>query len=128
LLEAGVAIPGTGGTVDLADYGIRLTGGSGSIAMTTDDSAYFTCRPANSKTTQITMPDSSDVKNLGCILVYPKNSAKQQKIVDFPKVAVAGTPFSGATRDYATWEFAGTPIYDEDESALFTKTEIIASN
>lgn len=128
LIASAVSIADTGATVDIAAYGIRITSGSGTVAMTVGDTAYFTTRPANSKTTAIVMPDSSDVKILGCVLVFPKNSAKQQKIVDFPKVAVAGTPFAANTREYAEFEMTATPLYDEDALALFTKTEIIAVN
>lgn len=126
LLEAGVTIADSGATVDIANYGVTITSGSGTVAMTTGDTAYFTVRPANSKTTQIVMPDTSDIKELGCILVYPKTANKHQKIIDFPKVAVAGTPFAANTREYAEFEMTATPIYDSTESALFTKTEIIA--
>tara|TARA_R110000787_G_scaffold88638_2_gene188047 strand:+ start:6409 stop:7284 length:876 start_codon:yes stop_codon:yes gene_type:complete len=128
LIQAGVVIADTSATIDVAGYGITITSGSGAIALNEGDTAFFTVRPANSKTTQIVMPDSSDIKILGCILVYPKNSQRQQKIVDFPKVAVAGTSFAANTREFAEFEMTATPLYDEEESALFTKTEIIASN
>ena len=124
LLAAGVTIPDAGGTVEVAAYGLEFTGGSGTVAMTAADTAFFETRPTNSKTVKITMPDISDVKELGCILVYPKNSAKQQRIVEFPKVAVAGTPFAANTREFAEFEFTGTPLYDEDELSLYVDTEI----
>jgi len=128
LLGSGITIADSGATVDLASYGIRITSGSGTVALTTGESAVFTCRPANSKTTEIVMPDSSDIKILGCVLVYPKNSEKQQKIVDFPKVSVSGLVFSANTREFAEFEMTATPLYDEDELSLFTKTEILATN
>ncbi len=128
LLASGVVVPGTGSTIDISDYGITLTGGSGAIALVEDDTAYFEARPANSKTTQVIMGDDSDLQNLGCVLVYPKNSAKQQRIVDFPKVSVGGMPFAANTREYAEFEFTGTPLIDDDNTTLYTKTEILATN
>jgi hypothetical protein len=128
LLQAGVTIADSAATVDISGYGITITSGSGTVAMTIGDTAFFKVRPANSKTTEIVMPDDASIKILGCILVYPKNSQKQQKIVDFPKVAVAGIPFSANTREFAEFELTATPLYDEDASSLFTKTEIIATN
>ena len=128
LLAAGVTVPGTGGTVSLADYGIEITGGSGAVAFTEGDSAFFDTRPANSVTTVINMADQADIKNLGMILVYPKNSQKEQDIVDFPCVAVGGTPFAANTREYAEFEFTGTPLYDSDRDSLYTITKITASN
>lgn len=128
LLASGVIIPDLGGTVDIADYGITLTGGSGTVALVEDDTAFFESRPANSKTTQILLEDESQLKNLGVILVYPKNSAKQQRIIDFPKVSVGGIPFAGNTREFAEFEFTGTPLLDDTNNQLYTKTEIIATN
>lgn len=128
LLASGITIADSAATVDLTAYGIRITSGSGTVALTTGHSAYFTVRPANSKTVQITMPDSSAIKTLGCVLVYPKNSNNHQRIVDFPKVAVAGTPFAANTREFAEFELTATPLYDEDESALFTITDITTVN
>lgn len=123
-IAASVSIADTGATVDVAAYGIRITSGSGTVSMTVGDTAYFNTRPANSKATVISMADASDVKTVGCVLVYPKNSEKQQRIVDFPKVAVGGTPFAANTREYAEFEMSAMPLYDEGAANLFTMTEI----
>ena len=127
LLAAGVVIPDTGGTIDIPDIGITITGGSGTIAFTEDDTAFFKTRPSNSITTEIVMGNDSCLKNLGCILVYPKNSEGQQTIVDFHKVSVGGTPFSAATRDYAEFEMSAMVLIDENDK-LYTKTSIVATN
>jgi len=126
LLAAGVVISGTGGTTQIADYGIEFTGGSGAIALVDGDTAIFETRPANSITTKIVMPDASCIKNLGCLLIYPKNSQGEQTIVDFPKVAVAGTSFSANTREYAEFEMAANPVVDEDSdiNGLYELTRI----
>ena len=125
LIASAVVIPDTGGTVDLADYGITITSGSGSIALVEGDSAFFESRPANIKTTKITMQDNSDIKNVGLLFVWPKNSDGKQTIVDFPKVAVAGSSFNGATRAFAETEITGTPLIDVDSNnVLYEKTEI----
>ena len=119
-----MVVPGTGGTIDIPDYGITLTGGSGTVAFVDGDTAYFDARPANTKTTEIVMGDKSDLKNLGLVLVYPRNSNGQHRIVDFPKVAVGGTSFAGNTREYAEFEFTGMPLLEENDE-LYTKTEIL---
>lgn len=126
LLAAGVVVPGTGGTVQIADYGIEITGGSGAIAFTDGDSAFLETRPANSITTKIIMPDNSCIKTLGCVLVWPKNAQGEQSIVDFPKVAVAGTSFSANTREYAEFELTASPMIDEDSeiNGLYEMTRI----
>lgn len=128
LIQAGVTIADSGATVEISGYGITITSGSGTVALTTGDTAYFTVRPANSETTEIVLGDASDVKNVGCILVYPKTSDKRHSIVDFPKVAVSGLALAASTRAYAEFEMNATPLYDSDESALFKETRVTASN
>ncbi len=120
LLASGVTIANSGATVDLADYGLRFTSGSGTIAMTTGDTAYFETRPANSKTTKISMADSnSEVKYVGVILVYPKNAAKKQRIVEFFKVGFAGgLPLSANTREFSELEITATPLLDDDDQVM----------
>lgn len=125
LLAAGVAIPGTGGTIDIPAFGLTLTGGSGSIGMTVDDTAVFDSRPANSLTTKITMADNSDIKLVGMVFVWPKSAEGRQTIVDFPKVSISGMSFNGNTRAFAETEFSGIPLIDVDSNnELYTKTQI----
>lgn len=125
LLAAGVIIPGTAGTVDVAAFGLRFTGGSGAIALTDGDTAFFESRPANTKTTKITMVDDSDVKLVGMIFVWPKSSEGKQTIVDFPKVGISGSSFSANTRAFAETELNGTPLIDVDSNnQLYIKTEV----
>jgi len=128
LLAAGVTVPSSGSSVQVAEYGLEITGGSGSVAFVENDTATFDTRPANTKTTVIAMGDQANIKNLGMILVYPKNSQKEQKIIDFPCVAVGGTPFAANTREFAEFEFTGTPLYDKDRDSLYTITKITATN
>jgi hypothetical protein len=125
LLAEGVVIPDAAGTVDLAAYGLRFTAGSGTMALTDGDTAYFESRPANSKTTKITMADKSDIKNVGMLFVWPKTADGKQTIADFPKVAVGGSSFNGNTRAFAEMELTGTPLIDIDSNnELFVKTQI----
>jgi len=126
LLAADLVIPGTDGTVDLTDYGIRFTGGSGSIALVEDDVAYFDVRPENSKTTKVSVADDSTPSNFGVILVYPKTSDKKHTIIRFPDVYAIGMSFNAATREFSEFEQVMTPIYCADEGFLYEKITIDA--
>ena len=119
VLADDVTIPGTGGTVDLTGYGITITGGSGVIAMTVGDTAYFDCRPANTATTKIKVGKDSGVAYYGVLLVYPRNSAKEQAIVRFPNVAVVGMGFAANTREFSEFEQPMTPLIDDTEEILY---------
>lgn len=125
VLAEGLTIPGSGATVDLADYGIRFTGGSGTVSMTTDDIATFDCRPINDGYTEIEVQDDTTINYFGLLLVYPKNSSGEQVIVDFPKVSSLGFGFSANMREFAEFEQTMTPLYDSDYGYLYKKTKIL---
>lgn len=118
VLASSVTITGTGGTVDLTNYGITLTGGSGTVAFTIGDMAYVDVRPANTETTKIAVGANGNVNYVGVLLVYPRNAEKEQTIVRFPKVAVVGMSFNANTREFSEFEQAMTPMLG-DESIIY---------
>lgn len=118
-IASDVVVAGTGGTVELADYGLTITGGSGTVAFTEGDLAYVDVRPANTKRTTIQVGANTGVNYVGMLLVYPRNSEKDQTIVRFPKVAVIGMPFNGNSREFSEFEQAMTPLYDDDAGVLY---------
>jgi len=128
LLQAGVTISGAGSTIDIAAHGFTIASGSGVTTFVQGETAIFDVRPANSKTTVITMGDNSDFKTLGCILVQPKSSNKVQRIFDIPKIVTGGLSFASNTREFSEVEITGIPLVDDVTSALYTMTEITASN
>lgn len=107
------------GTVDLAGYGLTITAAAGPLAMVTGDIAYFDVRPSNTDRTSIKVGADSGINYVGLMLVYPKNSEKEQTIIRFPKVAVAGMPFSGNSREFSEFEQEMTPLLSDTESILY---------
>lgn len=118
-IASNITVLGTGGTVALTDYGITITGGSGAIALTTDDTAYAATRPANTKVDTIQIKDESAVEYVGLVLTLPKTSENEQIIVRYPKVAVSGMSFNATSREFSEFEQSMTPIYDPDEELLY---------
>lgn len=114
-----VTVPGTDGTVDLAAYGLTITGGSGAIAFTDGDVGYVDVRPANTERTTIKVGQNASVNYFGLLLVYPRNSEGEQVIVRFPKVAAIGMSFNGNSREFSEFEQAMTPLKSETEDILY---------
>lgn len=56
-----LTVPDTGGTVTIPDYGLELVGGSGTVAMTVDDTAEFDAAPAHGGISDITLGQSTIV-------------------------------------------------------------------
>jgi len=118
-IASDVTITGTGGTVDLTGYGIKITGGSGTVGFTIGDIAYFNTRPANTNRTTIQVGKNAGVNYFGLLLVYPRNSQKEQTIVRFPNVAAIGMGFNANTREFSEFEQPMTPLLDETEDILY---------
>lgn len=114
-----VTIAGTGATVDLTGYGITITSGSGAAAMTAGDIAFFSTRPANVSRTTIKVGKDTGVNYFGLLLVYPRNSQKEQTIIRFPNVAAVGMGLNANTREFSEFEQAMIPLQDETEDILY---------
>lgn len=119
VIAESVTIPDTGGTVDLAGYGITLTGGSGTVALVADDIAVMDVRPANTETTKIEVGADAGVNYFGLLLVYPRNAQGEQTIIRFPKVAAVGMGFNASSREFSEFEQPMTPMLGDTESILY---------
>ena len=124
LLAADLVIAGTGATTDLTDYGIEFTGGSGAVAFTEDDVAYFDVRPTNSKSTKIKVGNDSTVSRFGAILVRPRTSEGKQIITRFPNVRGVGMSFGATSREFSEFEQTFTPLYCNDEDMIYENETI----
>lgn len=118
-LASGVTIIGTAGTVELAGYGLTLNGGSGAVALVEGDIAFVEVQPPSEYITKIQVGKSAGVNYFGLLLVYPRNSEKEQAIVRFPKVAAVGMSFNGNTREFSEFEQAMTPLLSDTEDILY---------
>lgn len=85
----------TGAAVEVPNYGVELTGGSGTIGMTADDTATFTARPINSESRTVTVGSSTEVFNdFGLIIAGQRAGDKEMTLVDCFRVASAGMPIN----------------------------------
>jgi hypothetical protein len=116
-----VTVPGTGGTVDVDSLGITITGGSGAISFTTDDTAYADTRPIHSGFGQTQVGQSIDViQRFGLICVFPKKSDGAQFFIDLPEVVAAGMPWAGVSREWSEFALNAKPIVNSDTDSVYT--------
>jgi hypothetical protein len=81
--------------VDIPGFGLQLTGGAGTIGMTTGDTATFSSRPINSKSTDVIIGSSSEVfTDFGLILSSQKQGDGEITLIDCFRVAGAGLPIN----------------------------------
>ena len=106
----------TGVDTALTGFGIKLTGGSGTIAMTVGDTAVFKVRPIN---------DSSDTIILGAFgstpvpfamecrgLLVTDSGKESYSIIDFYKVSGGNYNGSMTVNEFSATEWTLIPAYD----------------
>jgi hypothetical protein len=83
------------GDVTIPNYGIKLTGGSGTIGMTPGDTARFTARPINTVSHEVVIGSSSEVfTDFGLLIAAQRPGDNYMIYVDCYKVAGAGLPIA----------------------------------
>src|SRR5687768_6561752 len=76
LSSAALTVPGTSGTVDLDDFGLTFTGGSGVVAFETGDTAYFYVRKVNGGSSLVTFGQSTATfPEFGCLFASQKKGS-----------------------------------------------------
>ncbi len=117
----GVVVPGTGGTVDVDELGITITGGSGAIAFVTDDTGSVLTRPIHAGFNVIKVGSEASVVNeFGIICITPRQASGIQFWIDIHRVKASGIPFNLTSREWSEWALTATPLIDCAEDALYT--------
>lgn len=91
--------------VEIPGTGIELTGGSGTIGMTTDDTAYFETRSINSgSSVGYAGSDNDCFVNFGMVVQSEIDDNGYQWLFEFPNVAGGGFPINPARKQYTESE------------------------
>lgn len=111
----------TGGNTDVASLGLRFAGGSGTIGMTTGDTATFEVRPiqANGGMT-VRIGASTDVApEFGCIVIAQKRSSDELFEVDAFRCKASGLPIGLAEKAWSELEAKAKLLYDSAKNGVF---------
>lgn len=123
LIESGITIPDSGGTVASANYGITFTGGSGTVAMTEGDSAVFDVLPAHSGGSEITIgSENSTFPNFGAFLVAQKRSNGQIFQIQAYNCVGSGMPFPLQEKAWMVSDLTMKLLRDDDSDAVMKIT------
>lgn len=124
ILSAAITIPDSGATVDVPGFGLEITGGSGTVAMTIGDTSTFESRPINASSMEVSVGGSSDI--------YPEFEAilvaeYQGKIfsINVHKLKCIGAPIGMTAKEWSEGEVTAEAAYDSAKNAVFKATEIL---
>lgn len=111
----------SGGATVIAELGITITGGSGTIGMTTGDTAEFEVRPINTKSSTANIGSSTDslFPEFGCVLLAQKRSNGQMFEIDVYRCKSLGMPIKFETNAWSEAEVKVTSFYDDSKNGIF---------
>jgi hypothetical protein len=121
-----LTVPGTGGTVDIADFGIEITGGSGTVAFTAGDTAYFDVYPAHGGVSEIVMGQPTiEFPEFGMI-IYAQNRSdgSQYRIEAFKAKSSAGIIIPLEEGGFSIPNLTTKLLYDSCEEKVVKITAI----
>jgi hypothetical protein len=110
----------TGGNVTVPGFGIKLTGGAGTIGMTSGDTATFTVRPINTSSTDVTIGGLTDTyPEFGAILIAQQRGNGDMLELDVFKCKAIGLPIGLEEKKFSEAEVKATAFYDSAKSGVF---------
>ena len=125
LIESGITVSDTGGTTAIADWGLEITGGSGTVAMTTGDTATFSVRPPNSKSMDVVIGATTDsYPEFGAIIMAQARGNGELFEVDCYRLKAAGLPIGFATNEWSNAEVTCTAFYDSTRNGVFSMRHV----
>jgi len=115
----------TGAAVTIPNFGLELTGGSGSIDLTTagavGDTATFEVRPPNTASMDVTVGKLADQNfpEFGAIVMAAKQKTGEMFEIDALRCQAAGLPIGMARNAYSPAEVTVKMLYDSAQDGVF---------
>lgn len=111
----------SGGTTAIPELGLTITGGSGTIGMTTGDTATFQVRPINTKSMTVKIGGSADstFPEFGCIAIAQKRGTQEMFEADVFRCKAAGLPIGFEMNAWSKAEVKVNVFYDSARDGVF---------
>ena len=121
-----VVIPDAGGTVDLADFGLTFTGGSGTIAMTIGHTATFEVRNVNSGAFTANFGSASATyPEFGAVVMAQMQGSGRMFELDILKLKNIGAPINFSANEFSEFEVTAKASYDSSADSVFKMREVL---
>lgn len=117
--SAAVEIPGTG---------IELTGGGGTIGMTTGDTATFETRPINTDSIDVVIGASTNTfPEFGALVVAQQRGSGEMVELNIFRCKAAGLPMSFSEKEFSEAEITAKAFYDSAKGGVFSIRTVVPS-
>lgn len=119
LVHAGATVADTGGTTDIASLGLQIAGGSGTVALTTGDTAVFEVKPPSTKSMEVVIGGASDVFPEFGVMIYAKKRGNNEMFeLDVYRCKAVGMPFGLEENSFSEGEIKGEAFYDATKNGI----------
>lgn len=111
----------TGANTDLAAFGLRLTGGSGTIGLVTGDTARVVVRPVNAGSTSVVIGSAANQSfpEFGALVYAQKRGSQEMVEIDCYRCKAAGMPIGLEMNAYSEAEVTVKVFYDSARDGVF---------
>jgi hypothetical protein len=110
----------TGANTDIAAFGIRLTGGAGTIAMVVGDTAEFEVLPPSTKSMSVSVGSASTVfPEFGMIAMAQKTGSKQLTELDIYRCKGVGFPIGFNMNAFSKSDIKIAAFYDSVKDSVY---------
>jgi hypothetical protein len=116
-----LTVTDSGGTTSITGYGLEITGGSGTVALTSGDTISFSVRPPNSESTDVVVGRLADQNwpEFGAIIMAAQQSDGQMIEIDAYRCKAAGLPIGLARNAYSPAEVTVKMLYDSTRDGVY---------
>lgn len=131
ITASALIVPSTGGTIAIPNFGLEITGGSGTVALVTlgavGDTATFEVRPKNTESMEVTVGKIADQNfpEFGAILMANKQSDGQMFEIDALRCKAAGLPIGLARNAFSPAEVTVKLMYDSVIDGVYKVRHVI---
>src|SRR3990167_2024840 len=121
-----LTVPGTSGTVAIPNTAITITGGSGSIAMTANDTATFSTRAANTDSMDVEVGALTDnPPEFGCFIVSQQRGNGEMFEIDLHRCRGIGFPLNFSEGAFNESEIKFEAFYDNTLEKVYTVRHVV---
>lgn len=118
----------TSGTTDITAFGLRLTGGSGTVALTVGDSITFEVKPPSTLSSEIVVGAAGmSIPAFGALLLAAKRATGEMFEIDAYNCVASGLPIQLEEFAFSQPELKVQCLYDSARDAVFKMRHILPS-
>lgn len=111
----------SGADTVITGFGLKVTGGSGTIAVTSGDTASFEVKPPSAGSTDIIVGKSTtSFPNFGALLLSQKRATGEMFEIDAPNCVGGGLPIDFAEQAFSQPELKMQMLYDSSFDKVFS--------